>query len=119
MEMKSLEVRHEWIAPDIGCVYLSGRLDIPGVQEFQLKFTVFTATQRKPVIIDLSDVTLITSIGIGMLISGAKALKTHGVPMILLNPQPNVRKVLEMACVHEILPIEQDLNAALTRIQQS
>jgi anti-sigma B factor antagonist len=114
--MTSLELKHEWIAPDIGCVYLSGRLDIPGVQEVQLKFTVCTATQRKPVIVDLSDVTLITSIGLGMLISGAHALKTHGVPMILLNPPPNVTKVLEMACVEELLPIERDLDAALRRI---
>jgi anti-anti-sigma factor len=118
-EMTSLELKHEWIAPDVGCVYLSGRLDIPGVQEVQLKFTVFTATQRKPVIVDLSDVTLITSIGLGMLITGANALKTHGVPMILLNPQPNVAEVLELACVNEILPIEQDLEAALRRIQHN
>ena len=114
--MTSLELKHEWIAPDVGCVYLSGRLDIPGVQKVQLKFTAFTATQRKPVIIDLSDVTLITSIGVGMLISNAKALKTHTVPMILVNPQPNVAKVLELAGLNEILPIEQDLEAALKRI---
>lgn len=114
--MTSLELKHEWIGTNIGCVYLSGRLDIAGVQEVQLKFTAFTATQRKPVIVDLSAVTLITSIGIGMLITNAKTLKTHDVPMILLNPQPNVAKVLELAGLNEILPIEQDLEAALQRI---
>lgn len=114
--MTSLQLKHEWIAPDVGCVYLSGRLDIPGVQDVQLKFTVFTATQKKPVIVNLSDVTLITSIGLGMLIAGANALRIYGVPMVLLNPQRGVEKVLEMACVNEILPIEHDLDAALKRI---
>jgi len=116
--MTSLELKHEWIAPDIGCVYLSGRLDIPGVQEVQLKFTVFTATQRKPVIVNLAEVTLITSIGLGMLIGGANALSLHGLQMVLLSPQPNVEKVLLMAGLNQVLPIEHDLEAALKRLQQ-
>ena len=70
-------------------------------------------------IIDLSDVTLITSIGLGMLITSANALRLCSAPMILLNPARNVETVLEMAGVNDILPIEHDLNAALKRIQRS
>lgn len=117
--MKTLEVKHEEIRPDVGCVYLSGRMDIPGVQEVELRFTVLTSTLKKPVIVDLSAVELITSIGLGMLIRNANVLKTQGLPMIILNPKPNVERVIRMAALSELLPIEATLEAALGHIKTS
>ena len=85
-----LKIDYEPIEPNIGCVRLAGALDISGVQEVGLKFTSLTCTPRKPVIIDLNDVTMITSMGLGMLITNAKSLLLHQAPTVLLNPQPNV-----------------------------
>ena len=65
--MNSLELRYEKIDSNIGLVHLSGRLDISGVQDIDLQFTIYTSTQRLPVIVNLENVTLITSIGLGML----------------------------------------------------
>jgi len=115
--MQNLEIRCEELDPNIAKVNLSGRLDIAGVQDIELKFTVYTSAQRKPVIVDLSEVSLITSMGLGMLITNAKTLQTQGIPFILLNPQPPVEKVLLMSGLHDLLPIEKDLTSALNRIQ--
>ena len=95
------------------------RLDIAGVQDIELKFTVYTSGRRKPVIVDLSEVSLITSMGLGMLITNAKTLQAQGIPFIILSPQPNVEKVLLMSGLQDLLPIEKDLASALDRIQNA
>jgi anti-anti-sigma factor len=115
--MNMLTIDYESIEPNIGCVRLAGALDISGVQEVSLKFTTLTTTARKPVIIDLNDVTMITSMGLAMLITNAKSLLLYQQPTILLNPQPNVEKVILMSGLEQILPIEHDLNSALRRIK--
>lgn len=111
------QMRYEEIAPDVNCVHLSGRLDVVGLNEIELKFTVMTALQRKAVIVDLSEVELLTSVGLGMLILSANNLKAQGKMMILLKPNRYVEKVVRMACLDEILPIEYDLTDALRRIK--
>jgi anti-sigma B factor antagonist len=113
----NLELNYEKLESNIGLVRLAGRLDVPGVQEIDLKFTVHTSTQRLPVIVDLEKVTLIASMGLAMLITNAKSLKTHGIPFILLNPQPQVEKVIVLSGLEGFLPIERDLSSALQRIK--
>lgn len=110
------QIRYEDIGPDVRCIYLSGRLDISGLPEIELKLTVMTATQRKLVIIDLSEVELITSDGLAMLLSRANGLKAHGKIMILLKPNPYVEKVVRMACLDQLLPIEHNMADALRKI---
>ena len=112
-----LQMRHEEIDPGVGCVYLRGRLDIEGVEEIGFKFAVLVATQRKPLIVDLSEVELLTSDGLSMLISGANELKIHGKIMILLKPNQYVEKVLRLACLDPLLPIEYDMAEALRKVK--
>ena len=107
---------YETIDEQIGCIHLIGKLDIPGTHEVELKFTVLTSTQRKAVIVDLDQVDLITSIGLGLLITNAKTLKAMGQQMVLLSPKPNVDKVIRMSGLGQLLPIEYDLKAALEHI---
>jgi anti-sigma B factor antagonist len=113
--MNTLLCTFEEIQSGIGCVCLSGRLDVSGVSEIELKFTVYTSTRRKPVIVDLSQVTLITSMGLGMLLTNARTLRSHGIRMILLKPQPHVEKVISMAAIGDFLPIEHEFSNALER----
>ena len=114
--MESLNIRLEILDSDVGYVHLEGRMDISGVQLVSLKFTVYTATRKKPVIVDLSQVEMITSIGLRMLLESANALRLHGMPMILLNPKQNVENVLRLANIDQILPIEYELDSALKKI---
>jgi anti-anti-sigma factor len=110
------DLRIETLPTGVRCIYLSGVLDIPSVQQMELKFTACTATYRKSVIVDLSEVQMITSVGIGMLVSAARALQAHNGLLILLNPKPHVEKVLSIAAIDRILPVEYELSSALKRI---
>ena len=109
------DLSYEQIHEGIGYIRLFGDLDISGVQEISLKFTTLSVTGRKPTIVDLSEVTFISSLGIGMMMADAKSLRAEGKIMILLKPNAMIEKVLKLACVPEILPIEDDLQSALNR----
>ena len=61
-------------------VALRGKLDTAGVGGVDLKLTSHLVTRRKPAIIDLREVPLITSLGIGMLVAIARAMRGHGLP---------------------------------------
>jgi len=93
-------------------VALIGRLDIAEVHQVETRFLAATATQRRPVIVDLSGVPFIGSIGVGMLMGAARALKRYGAAMVLLDPQPFVERVLELTGVTEVVPIVHGLDEA-------
>jgi anti-sigma B factor antagonist len=109
------ELRIDTLVTGIRCIYLSGVLDIPAVQKIELKFTACTASYRKPVIVDLSEVTMITSMGVGMILSAARSLVANKGLLVLLKPQPNVEKVLNLAGVDTVVPVEHDLTSAVNR----
>jgi len=85
-------------------VALRGRLDISGVGDVELPLTAQTVARRKPTIIDLCDVDVLASIGIGMLVKIARSLHSHGV-MVVVVAKGISRENLERLKVNEIFPI--------------
>jgi anti-anti-sigma factor len=66
-------------------VSLSGRLDVEGALKIDNEFTEI-ATQNKNVLVDLSDVPFIASLGIRTLVVGAKAAANNGGKMVSFEP---------------------------------
>jgi len=93
-------------------ITLSGRMDVQGTQEIDVKFSGMTAGQRNAIVVDLSGVEFLASIGIRSLLLNAKAVKQRGGKMVLLKPDAGVTKVLETAGIDTLVPIYQDLDAA-------
>src|SRR5438105_2738881 len=54
-------------------IRMSGKMDAIGTQQIDLKFTALTATAKTAVLVDLSKVALLASIGIRTLVSKAQA----------------------------------------------
>ena len=90
---------------------LSGRMDIKGAMTADMTFSV-TAGAKKKVVVDLSDVTFMASLGLNTLMVSAKSMANKGGRMVLLNPQPNVEKILEIAGVSTVIPIVRDMQSA-------
>ena len=112
IQFKEIRVDNE-----ISHVALSGRLDISGIQDIEMKFTSVVANRGKAAIIDLSGVTFLASLGMRMLLSAAKQLKRENAPIILLSPTTLVKEVLEIAGFDSILPIEYDLETAIAKVK--
>src|SRR5215467_8807077 len=88
-------------------VSLSGRLDVQSALEIDDEFTKI-AKESKNLVVDLSGVTFIASLGIRTLVVGAKATANNGGKMVLLNPQPNVEQVLRTSHIDTVMPISHD-----------
>ena len=88
-------------------VSLSGRFDGQGALEVDSEFTEIVKEKRK-VVVDLSQVTFIASLGVRTLVTGAKATANNGGKMVLLNPQPNVEQVLRTTHLDTVMPIIHD-----------
>src|SRR5262245_51126090 len=108
MEIKSENVE------GVHCIFLKGRLDIAGTQSVDLKFTSLTSAQRVPVIVDLEEVDFISSIGIRLFATNAKALHSFGAQMVLVNPQPVVTEILHSTGIDQLIPIAEDFSDALS-----
>ena len=94
-------------------VSLSGRLDIQGALNIDGEFNKI-AKENRNVLVDLSEVTFIASLGVHTLVAGATATINNGGKMVLLNPQPNVEQVLRTTRVDTIMPIIDDSTAIAT-----
>ena len=62
---------------------LRGRLDLKGTGEIELRFTSLTATDANDVVIDMSGVDFIASLGMRLLLTCAKAKSARGGRMIM------------------------------------
>ena len=113
MEIKEIKTDEQ-----ITHLALSGRLNIAGAEQVELKFTALVASRAKPSLIDLSDLEFISSLGLGMFISCAKALKNKGAQMVLLKPTPQVLEILTTVGFDKLIPIENDIDKALEILKQ-
>jgi anti-anti-sigma factor len=86
-------------------IALSGRLDAGGVETLEQGFIEHTSARRKPTLVDFTEVTFISSIGIRMLIVAAQTLHHAKCELILINPQPLVKNALEVAGITRLLPV--------------
>jgi anti-sigma B factor antagonist len=98
-----------WIA-------LNGRLDIGGASEIDLRFSAL-AGSRRSVVVDLSQVTFLASMGMRLLLSGAKTVASKGGRMVLHAPIPMVEKVLATAGIDTVIPILRDRDGALSAVR--
>ena len=109
MELQYSELNH-----NIRSIKLIGTLDIMGVGEIETKFSGYCSGDNVRVLVDLSEVDFLASIGIRLLMLTAKSLASRGGKMVLLNPIPQVQSVLEVTGIPGIIPIYSSFESAET-----
>jgi anti-anti-sigma factor len=100
-------------------IVLVGRLDTQGVDAIEVAFTGQTSARRRPAVVDMSEVTFLASLGMGMLIRAAKSLRRHEAGMVLLAPSEPVEKALRLAQIHEVIPIVHGLEDAIRTLESA
>ena len=96
---------------DITRVRLIGRMDYAGATEIDARF-IELAGREKFVIVDLSKVNFLASMGIRTLIMAAKSLKERGGKLALFSPEMMVAKVLKTSGTDILIPVYYDLSLA-------
>jgi anti-anti-sigma factor len=109
-----MELEYSELKNNIRLIKLKGKFDITGTSEIEAKFGEYCSGENARVVIDLSGVDFLASIGIRLLSLTAKSVASRGGMMVLLNPTPDVHHVLEITGIPAILPIYSDLESAET-----
>lgn len=99
-----MELKIECSNESLSRVALVGMLDMVAVGQIETKFNAATVARGKDAIVDLSDMTFIASLGMGMLVSVHRGLKRKGKKLVLLNPQQDVESALLTARLQELMP---------------
>jgi anti-anti-sigma factor len=90
---------------------LEGRMDLQGSLAIDPVFAKI-AEEKSHVVVDLSSVTFLASLGLRTLVVSCKTLAGKGGNLVLLNPQPAVEKVLMTSGISTIIPVVSDMGAA-------
>ena len=91
---------------------LSGRMDIDGALSVEERFKVLSRLRRK-LIVDLADLSFMASMGLRTLVMAARSLAELGGRMALVNPQPNVERVLETSGIGELIGVHPSVDSAI------
>lgn len=109
-----VSLKHEDLSEDLRRIWLGGRLDMIGVGEIELRFTTLAAIRPVGVLVDLTGVSFLASVGLRCIIQSAKALDRKGGRMALLvGENALVRGTLETVDIAAIIPMFSDEAAAL------
>ncbi|MEB3164259.1 MAG: STAS domain-containing protein [Prochlorothrix sp.] len=91
---------------------LIGRMDMQGTQAIDTEFGLKLGSSLLPVLVDMSEVDFLASIGMRTLISTARGVHNRGHKLVLLNPQPLVKESLVAAGFDQLIPMYDDFEAA-------
>lgn len=98
---------------DLRHIVISGRLDMEGTDSVAARLLELSAAPKKGVIVDLSALKFLASIGIRTLITTAKAVQQRGGKMVLVvNEQTTVMMSLKATGVDELIPVYRNITAA-------
>ena len=99
-------------------IKLNGVLDMNGTYSIEVQFVRHCTGENVRILVDLSKVRYISSIGIPLLVNTAKSILNRGGKMVFLNPQDKVLQVLELVGVPQMIPIHTDMDAAIAELTE-
>jgi anti-anti-sigma factor len=93
-------------------VILDGSLDIAGAAAIDLRMNVIAGSQKK-VMLDLSKVTFLGSMGLRSLLLPARAILGKGGTIVIFGASEPVRQVLKTSGIDTLIPVYPDFEQAL------
>ncbi len=106
-------ISHHDISQDLRRIVISGSLDTAGANSVATKLAELAADPKKSVVIDLTGIRFLASIGIGALIACAKTVKARGGKLALVVDQASsVMMSLEATGVDQLIPVFKSTSEA-------
>ncbi len=110
-----MQIRIEELAGDITVAGLDGRFDTTGAIAIEMPFNTL-ANERRALVVDLSNVSFMSSYGIRVLLRGAKISTGKGARLVICCPETAVCKVLRTAGTSDLIPIYPTRDAAVAAL---
>ena len=101
-----MSISYDDVGESLRRIVISGRLDTPGTNSVASQLVELAAAPKKGVVVDLSAVNFLASIGIRALITSAKAVQQRGGKMTLVvRKGSTVVMSLKATGVDELIPV--------------
>lgn len=101
-----MSISHADIGDNLRRIVITGRLDIAGTESVASKLEELVAAPKKGVVVDLSSLRFLASIGIRALIVSAKVVEQRGGKMVLVvDDGSTVIQSLEVTGVDQMIPV--------------
>jgi anti-anti-sigma factor len=108
-----MSISHTDVGDNLRKIVILGRLDIPGTDSVAGELEKLSAAPKKGVVVDVSSLKFLASLGIRALLKSAKAVEARGGKMVLVvGGNAQVKMSLEATGVSDVLPMfESDAEA--------
>lgn len=93
-------------------IELEGSLDSETYQELEDELAEIIDARTKAIILDMEDLDYISSAGIRVVLSTEKTLKRDGANFVMINLQPQIKKVFDAMKILPIFNIFDDMAEA-------
>ena len=101
-----MSISYNDIGENLRRIVISGRLDMEGTDSVASQLVDLIAAPKKGVVVDLSSVRFLASIGIRALITSAKAVEKRGGKMVLVVGRGSqVIMSLEATGIDQLIPV--------------
>lgn len=101
-----MTISHQDIGENLRRIAIAGRLDVAGTDTVAAKLAELATAPKKGVVVDLTSLQFLASIGIRALITTAKAVQQRGGKMVLVVAGgSSVVMSLEATGVSELIPV--------------
>ena len=94
-------------------VAVTGELELATAPRLRQQVVSLIGGGRAQLVIDLSGVDFIDSVGLGVVVGALKRCRTHGGDLMVAGAVPRVRALFEITRLDEIIDLHPDLAAAL------
>jgi len=97
----------------VSLVTVSGRVDSATAPDFEKALHSLIQANRNQIVLELYGVEYMSSAGIRSMVSSLKAAKSGGGDVRLAHPSARVKEVLELAGLHSIFTVYDDIVEAV------
>src|SRR5262245_9681964 len=108
-----MSISYNDVGENLRRIVISGRLDVPGTDSVASQLVELAAAPKKGVVVDLSAVSFLASIGIRALLTSAKAVQQRGGKMVLVvGGGSTVNLSLQATGVDQLIPVFKNASDA-------
>lgn len=100
-----MDLRSDDLSPQVTLVTLMGRLDTLGVDQVESRFNAAVVSRGLHVLVDLSAVDFVSSMGIRMLVGAARGMKLRQARLVLFGARPLVQETLQSMAIDTLIPL--------------
>jgi anti-sigma B factor antagonist len=91
-------------------VRLDGEVDVASAPRLREKLVDLVAAGRHRLAVDLTEVSFLDSVGLGVLIGGVKRARAQGGELVLVGATGGVERVLDLTGLLSVITIVEDLD---------